>query len=163
MLRGTIHPRALIIAVAALVLAAPPVAADASEKRPPWRDVYDTERVLEHLGNECAGVPACTVVESPVTVVDARQVHVLAVGCPESHPFVWQWDTEQHEHIYVRVIGSTRTAVTFSIANKADAPGRSRIFVGCSTEGVTSGGKGFQLSRTGVPSRNRTPLRGAPR
>jgi hypothetical protein len=148
------------MAVAALVLAGPLMAADATEKRPPGLDVYDTGRVLEHLGNECAGVPACTTVESPPTTVAAGQVHVLAVSCPESHPIAWQWDTEQHEHIYVRVIGRSRTAVTFSIGNKADAPGQSRIFLGCSTQAVAPGGRGFQLSRTGVPSKNRAPERG---
>ena len=163
MSRRRTDPRPIAVAVAALVLAGPLMAADAIERRPPWRDIYDTERVLEHLGNECAGVPACTTAESPVTTLDANQVHVLAVSCPESHPVARQWDTEQHEHISVRVIGRTGTGMTFSIGNKADAPGQSRIFLGCSTEAVAPGGKGFQLSRTGIPSKHRMPLRGTSR
>jgi hypothetical protein len=143
------------VTVAALSLAWPVMAADPREKRGQGENVpgiYDTERILPYVGNECAGVPACMTVESPLTVVDIDRVKVLAVSCPESHPFGWHWDTEQHEHIYVKLVGRTRTGLTFSVSNRANAAGRSRIFVGCSTERFA--GKGFQLSRSGVPSKN---------
>ena len=32
--------------------------------------LYDTSRILAHLGNECLGVPSCRTVESPRTTVD---------------------------------------------------------------------------------------------
>lgn len=81
-------------ALAALLWAWPVMAA------PP---LYNTERVLPHHGRECTGVPACRPLQAAPLVINSDQVQVLAVNCPASHPFVWHWDTQQHEHLYVVV------------------------------------------------------------
>lgn len=147
----------VIATVVALGMAWPAIAADRPDKRglrQHAQEIYDTDRLLPRAGNECAGVPACVVVESPLAVVGADQFQVLAVSCPDSHPFGWHWDTEQHEHIYVKLVGRTRTGFTFSVSNRAGAPGYSRIFIGCSTDAFAA--TGFQQTQGGVPSRNRT-------
>ena len=127
------------------VVFAPPVWAD--------RPLYDTKRVLEHLGNECGRVPRCQSVESPSVLLNADKVQVIVVDCPSSHPFVWQWDTQQHEHIHVKLVARTSGALTLSASNLADAPGSFQIFVGCSPEPFNVAGVGFMTSRTGVPSK----------
>lgn len=148
------------VTVAVLALAWPATAADRRDDRRGIRQsegLHDTTRILDYQGNECAGVPGCVTVQSPVTVLGPDQVKVLAVQCPAAQPLVWHWDTEQHEHMYVRLVGRTRQGVTFSIRNLADAPGQARIFVGCSTAPFAFAGSGVQTSRTGVPSRQEPP------
>ena len=134
-------------AFAAVMLARPVMAAPS---------IYNTERVLEHLGNECAGVPGCQSVASLPMLIDVDQVKVFAVNCPSGHPFVWHWDTRQHEHIYVKLVGRTGTGLTLSASNRADAPGQSQIFIGCSPQPFAFAGSGFMQSRTGVPSNGHT-------
>ena len=87
------------------------------------RPLYDTKRVLEHLGNECGQVPACQSVQSLPVLLNPDQVKVIAVDCPSSNPFVWHWDTRQHEHIHVKLVGRTRGALTLSASNLGDASG----------------------------------------
>ena len=117
------------------------------------RSLYNTTRVLEHLGNECGRVPRCLAVQSPPVLLNPDQVKVIVVECPSSQPFVWQWDTQQHEHIHVKLVARTSGALTFSASNLADAPGSSQIFVGCSPEPFKVAGVGFMTSRTGIPSK----------
>jgi hypothetical protein len=118
--------------------------------------LYDTERVLPHGGRECTGVPGCRPVESASLVINSDQVQVLAVNCPASHPYVWHWDTQQHEHLYVKLVGRTRQGLTLSVSNRADAPGECHIFIGCSPQPFAFAGSGFMSSRTGVPSQGQT-------
>jgi hypothetical protein len=124
--------------------------------------IYNTERVLQHNDLECTGVPACRPVESPPLVINIDQVKVLAVNCPASHPFAWHWDTQQHEHLYVKLVGRTRTGLTLSVSNRADAPGECQIFIGCSPQPFAFAGAGFMRSRTGVPSSGQTFEDGSP-
>ena len=119
------------------------------------RPLYDTKRVLEHLGNECGQVPACQSVQSLPVLLNPDQVKVIAVDCPSSNPFVWHWDTRQHEHIHVKVVGRTRGALTLSASNLGDASGSAQIFIGCSREPFTVAGTGLMTSRLGVPSKGR--------
>jgi hypothetical protein len=131
-------------ALAALVVAWPVMA----------HPLYNTERVLPHRDNECTGVPACQPAESSPLVVDVDQTQALAVNCPDSHAFVWHWDTEQQEHMHVRLVGRTRSGLTFSVRNEADVPGQCQIFVGCSSVPFTFARSGFKRSRSGLPSKN---------
>ena len=130
-------------AFAAVMLAAPIMAA---------QSLYDTNRVMEHHGDECARVPACQSVESPRMLIGIDQIKVFAVHCPSSHPFVWHWDTEQHEHIYVKLVGRTKIGLTLSASNRADASGNAQIFIGCSPEPFAFSGTGFMQSTTGLPT-----------
>ena len=124
--------------------------------------VYDTERILEHNNNECRGVPACAIAKSPDKAIPADQHRLFAVSCPKAHPFAWHWDTVQHEHITVKLIGRTRSTLSFSAGNFADAPGHVKVFVGCSTDPFSFGDTGFMESRSGVPSKHRTFQGGRP-
>jgi hypothetical protein len=117
------------------------------------RSLYDTKRVLEHLGNECGRVPGCQSVESQPVHLNADQVKVIVVDCPSTYPFVWQWDTRQHEHMQVKLVSRNRSALTLSVSNLGDASGAAQIFIGCSSEPFKVAGVGFMTSRTGVPSR----------
>jgi len=127
------------------VVFAPPISAE--------RPLYDTKRVLEHLGNECGHVPGCQSVESQPIRLDADQVKVIVVDCPSSHPFAWQWDTRQHEHIHVKLVGRASGALTLSVSNLGDASGAAQIFIGCSPQPFNVACAGFMTSRTGVPSK----------
>jgi len=127
------------------VVFAPPISAE--------RALYDTKRVLEHLGNECGHVPGCQSVESQPIRIDADQVKVIVVDCPSSQPFAWQWDTRQHEHIHVKLVGRASGALTLSVSNLGDASGAAQIFIGCSPQPFNVAGAGFMTSRTGVPSK----------
>lgn len=131
------------VSLAAAILSQPIIAA---------QSIYNTNRMLEHLGNECQGVPGCETVESLPMVINSDGTQVLAVNCPSSHPFVWHWDTRQHEHIYAKLVGRTRTGLTLSVSNTADAPGKVQIFIGCSAQPFSFAGTGFMQSTTGVPT-----------
>jgi hypothetical protein len=143
------------VTLAAIALASVATAADPRPRRGFQADqgLYETSRLLEYQGNECARVPGCVTVQAPPALVRADQVKVVAVQCPDTHPVAWHWDTEQHEHMLVRLVGRTRQGLSFSIRNVADAAGTARIFVGCSTAPFSFAGTGAQTSRIGVPTR----------
>jgi hypothetical protein len=147
--------------IAMLALVGTAMAADPRDGRRGIRQnsqgLYETTRVLEYSGNECVRVPNCISIESPRTVVGPDQIRVLAVQCPAGHPVPWHWDTEQHEHILVRLTGRTPHGLTFSIRNLANASGQTRIFVGCSSQPFSVAASGLQQSRTGIPTRQQPP------
>ena len=146
------------VTVAAVAVASLATATDPRPRRgQDGQGLYETSRILEYQGNECARVPGCVTVQAPPAVVGPDQVKALAVQCPDTHPVAWHWDTEQHEHMLVRLAGRTRQGLTFSIRNVADAAGTTRIFVGCSTAPFSFAGTGAQTSRIGVPTRQQPP------
>jgi hypothetical protein len=158
MLRVNVGIVKAAMTVAAMVLAWSVTEVEGRDPRALLHEhVFDTERLLDYTGSECVGVPDCVSVEGPITVLGIDQIRVLAVSCPDSHPFGWHWDTEQHEHLHVRLVGRTRTALTFSMSNRADAAGQSRIFVGCSTQLFDVTRSGSQQSRSGVRSKSQFP------
>lgn len=127
--------------------------------------LYDTNRVLEHLGSECGSQPSCITVESKQRRVASGRRDVFHARCPANYPHIVGWGSEQHEHITTMVVrddlpsipdgGFTRPAISDSVLkvvaeNKADAVGFVTIFVGCSAEPsrLTS----FVQMRAGVPS-----------
>jgi hypothetical protein len=127
--------------------------------------LYDTSRVLEHLGSECGGQPSCITIESKQRRVAPGQRDVFRVRCPGNHPHVVGWDTEQHEHIATMVVlddlpstsGGTFTRIPTPerllkvvAENKGDAVGFVTIFLGCSAE--QSRTTSFGHMRSGVPS-----------
>ena len=117
---------------------------------------HNTERVLPHHDRECMGAPDCRSVQSDALVLDRDQVQVLAVNCPASHPFVWHWDTQQHEHLHVMLVGRTRQGLTFSVSNRTHAPGEGHVLIGCSDQPFDFAKSGFMTSRTGIPSQVQT-------
>lgn len=119
--------------------------------------------LLPHTGSECLQVPDCVAVGGDTTSVPVdRTVHV-ARACPASHPYVWHWDTEQHVHVAARLVGRTRGALTFSLANQGSSPGEARILIGCSTRAFDAHLAGVQTSRTGARPRSAPLSPGAAR
>jgi hypothetical protein len=132
--------------------------------------LYDTTRVLEHLGNECGGQPGCVTVESRRHRVAAGQSAIVAARCPANHPYVTGWDTEQHEHLAAQALpprqrsGSaasrseaaeeTISRVRIGVANHGDAAGHITVFVGCSAEAPRVAS--VRRNRSGVPSNHGT-------
>ena len=119
--------------------------------------IYDTTRVLGHSDNECIGVPNCISWEAPSLEIKADQIEVFAVNCPEAFPYIWNWDAEQNEHIFVALVARSDNGFTFSASNLADAPGNLTTYVGCSTEPFEFNDTGYMQSQGGVPSRPRWP------
>jgi hypothetical protein len=111
--------------------------------------LWDTTRILEHLGNECVGVQNCLTVESPQATVDAGKSTSIAVRCPPSHPHFTGWDTEQSEHLAASLAPATGgravsrptqgqrnpdAVPTVLVTNHADAPGVITVFLGCAEQ-----------------------------
>ena len=142
--------------------------------------LFDTTRVLEHVGNECGGRPDCLTVESRRQRVAAGGSTVIRTRCPANHPYMVGWDTEQHEHLLARALpparrigpgaaqagaGPADAATTtddgfrVSVTNRAEAPGFVTVFVGCAAERPRV--IPILQSRSGVPTGTRTLQGGA--
>lgn len=124
--------------------------------------LFATERMLASAGNECLGVPQCSVEKSAKITVAAGGGQTFAVTCPAAKPHPWHWDSVQHEHLKVSLVGRTRTAMTFNAVDLAGAPGWVQVAVGCSAEPFRPAGTGFMVSRGSVPSQQRTFQGGQP-
>ena len=104
--------------------------------------LYDTTRILNHLGNECMGTPNCQTIGPSETQVGAGKTAKIVVQCPANLPFITGWDTEQHEHLTATVarVASASAApgdgqqLTVLVANNADAPGVIKTFLGCAAQ-----------------------------
>jgi hypothetical protein len=116
------------------------IAAGPAMAQPTTTPLYNTSRVLKHLGNECVGVPSCRTVQSPQTQVPVGQGVSIVTQCPSAQPNVVGWDTEQSEHLGATLAptGSTSgqpvSGVTVLVTNNADAPGFITVFLGCSAK-----------------------------
>jgi hypothetical protein len=136
---------ALPLALAS-VLACPAFAAESA---------YDTSRMLQYDGNECLGVPKCVSVKSPWIPIADNSSKVFTIGCPTASPYAWHWDTEQHEHVVVRLTGRASSGITLRASNQqTGAAGAIRGYLGCSTKPFDPSGTGSMVSRSGVPSKN---------
>ena len=108
--------------------------------QPTTTPLYNTSRMLQHLGNECLGVQNCRTVQSPKTRVAVGQSASIVTQCPSAQPNVVGWDTEQNEHLGATLAptGSTSgqpvSALTVLVTNNADAPGFITVFLGCSAK-----------------------------
>jgi len=106
--------------------------------------LYDTTRVLRHLGNECMGTPNCQTIGPSETEVGAGKTGKIVVKCPGNLPFITGWDTEQHEHLTASLapVAAASAGVapgdgqqlTVLVANNADAPGVIKVFLGCAAQ-----------------------------
>jgi hypothetical protein len=127
--------------------------------------LYDTNRVLEHLGGECGSQSSCVTVESKRRRIAPGRRDVFHVRCPANHPHVVGWSSEQHEHVTTMAVRDDRPsipegaftrpptperALKVVAENKADAVGFVAIFLGCSAE--PSRATSFVHTRGGVPS-----------
>ena len=56
--------------------------------------------------------------------------------CPDNRPFLVGWDATHHEHIGIRLEEQRAKALTVVAINRADAPGRVRLYLGCATSKV---------------------------
>ncbi len=131
--------------IAVLVLALLPVLGAAES-------IYDTNRVVGHSGNECSGVPNCISYEASRREIKADQVEIFAVNCPDAFPYIWNWDAEQNEHIFVNLIARSDTGLTFSASNLADVSGYLTTYVGCSSEPFEFTDNGYMLRQGSMPS-----------
>jgi hypothetical protein len=114
--------------------------------------------MVEYTGSECAGVPNCFSVAGPETIVGASGGAQLAVTCPESHPNSWHWDTQQHEHLSVKLLGRTRHTLSFGLINRSTVgDGMAAILIGCSDQPFSAVESGTQTSRSGLPSQYQIP------
>lgn len=129
--------------------------------------LYDPGRTLAHRGNECLGVPSCVAVASTVTVVDPGKSATVTIACPDARPYLTGWDTEQSEHLSVRlappgvkgtfgevppVPAAARSLVTLLVANHASAPGTVQAFIGCVE--LPPRVSAFRQHRSAVPFNN---------
>jgi hypothetical protein len=129
------------------------------------RVLYDTTRMLKHLGNECMGVPNCRTIESRWRRVSAGHSVSIVTQCPRTHPHLIGWDTEQSEHLGAHVAptgvqsafgqpvqaehkGGAR--LTLLVTNNADAPGFIRVLLGCAEQETRT--TAFRQYRGGNPS-----------
>ncbi|MFO1303698.1 MAG: hypothetical protein U1F54_08190 [Burkholderiales bacterium] len=106
--------------------------------------------VLPHTGSECSEVPQCLAVGGERLVVLPERVATVAVGCPDTHPYGWHWDTEQHAHLHTRLAARTPGALTFVVENQGDRAGEVRILLGCSAQRYDAAAAGSQTSRRGA-------------
>ena len=162
-----------ITPVRGLLLAAVPVvgaalALGAPAAAPAAHPLYDTKRVLRHLGNECLTLPKgeCRTVRSPLVPLDAGGMTNVELACGPKFPYVVGWDAEHHEHIGLTLAsalpdrsaaGMTAAAapvepesVTVNAHNQADARGFVTLFLGCAAQPVV--GAPFLRSKHGVPT-----------
>lgn len=127
--------------------------------------LYDTSRMLKHLGNECIGVPNCRTIESRRSRVSAGRSVPIVTQCPSTHPNLIGWDTEQSEHLGAHLAptgvqsafgqpvqaehkGGAR--LTLLVTNNADAPGVIKVFLGCAEQATRT--TAFRQYRGGNPS-----------
>ena len=168
MLRGRGRPAsagcALLVALGLALAAGQP--ADATE-------IYDTTRILEHEGNECAGAPKGQCAPTPPRryTIPGGQTKGIELACPESRPHVVGWDADHHEHISLELVppaaeaASAATAdhrpggLTLVVTNHADVPGSASVVLGCSARPVD---RAIIVRHTSaVPTKRLLRLRGA--
>lgn len=118
-----------------------------------------TPALLPFGDNQCSQVPGCVVTGGQTTAVAAGSVATVALTCPESTPHAWHWDTEQHVHVAVQLVGRSRSSLTFRVINQGDLPGEAKIVLGCSAAPFDVRVAGSQNSRSGARPRI-TPLEG---
>jgi hypothetical protein len=120
--------------------------------------LYNTSRMLEHLGNECMGAQNCRTIESRRTRVTVGSSVSIVTQCPSTHPNVIGWDTEQSEHLSAYLaptgvqsaFGEPLRRLTLLVTNNADAPGFIKVFLGCTEQAPRT--TAFRQYRGGNPS-----------
>ena len=131
--------------ILASALAWPAMAADTA---------FNTLRMLQNHANECLGVPKCVSVKSPWISLADNSAKVFTIGCPAAAPNAWHWDTEQNEHLAVRLTARAGSGITLRAINQqTGAAGAVRGYLGCSTAPFDPSGTGSMSSRSGVPSK----------
>ena len=56
--------------------------------------------------------------------------------CPDNRPFLVGWDATHHENIGIRLEEQRAKVLTVVAINRADTPGRVRLYLGCATNMV---------------------------
>ena len=161
---GMLHPiehfaRAGLVAALSWLLPAAPAAA---------HPLYDTERIIPYQQMECVGTAAgaCYRIHSRLTRVGVDRTERLTLSCPKAYPYVIGWDAKRHEHLELTValpsLPSVRPStsgklhsLTVLAANKADAAGSFRLYVGCAKRPFA--GAGFMRAAQASPSRLARP------
>ena len=133
--------------------------------------LYDTTRVLEYTGVECAGTPSCKTVKAGRHKIDAGQSEILTFHCPTRTPYFVGWDTEQNEHIQATALRrlppntssggpgtQPDTQLVILAENVGPATGHLTMYLGCSVTATLP--SGMMRQRSSVPSNNATFLGG---
>jgi hypothetical protein len=122
--------------------------------------LWDTARILEHNGNECAGqINDCrSVVSGPVEIAGNGE-DSIKVKCPARFPYLVGWDTEQNEFLHARRVSSdpdqvtpkqTADSLTVAVTSKVDTVGTIQVYVGCARR--RANGTSLMSGRIGVPA-----------
>lgn len=127
--RGGIRPIA-ILAPAALALLS--LSAGPTQAHP----LYDTTHVVQQQGNACLGQKGCKIIALESTSIKTGAARQIDGRCPDNRPFLVGWDATHHEHIGIRLEEQRAKALTVVAINRADAPGRVRLYLGCATNKV---------------------------
>ena len=81
---------------------------------------------------ECLGVPNCVSVEKEVYQFKNNQM-ALHFVCPESAPYLWNWDAERHRDVSIAMMSETeQSMVLHMIDNNTNTPSTFKIYLGCS-------------------------------
>ena len=127
--RNNLRPHAILAAgaLALLSLSVGPTQATS---------LYDTTHVVPQQGNACLGEKGCTVIALESKRIKAGAAQQIVGRCPDNRPFLVNWDAAHHEHIGIRLEEQRAKALTVVAINRADAPGRVRLYLGCATTKV---------------------------
>ena len=96
--------------------------------------IYDTTHLLQQQGNACVGATGCKVIASEPRRIKVGQADDITARCPDARPFLVNWDASHHEHISIRQLKRWPRVLTVVAINRADAPGRVTLHIGCAKE-----------------------------
>lgn len=117
-------------ALALAVCLAMPLLAGPTQAHP----LYDTTRLVQQQGNACLGEKGCKVIAIQSKRVKAEAAQQIVGRCPDNRPYLVNWDATHHEHIGIRLMERRPKALTVVAINRADAPGRVTLYIGCSKD-----------------------------
>ncbi len=129
---GTVLRPWLGLAAGAFMLL--PLAAGPARATP----LYNTTRVLKQQGNACVGATGCKVIASEPRRIKAGRGDQISARCPDTRPYLVNWDASYHEHIGLRQVKRRQSSVSVAATNHADAPGQVTLFIGCAKRRPTA-------------------------
>ena len=123
--------------------------------------LWDTTRVLDHHGNECAGQEAntCRTVASESFAIAGNATNQIKLTCPALFPHLVGWDTQQHEFLQVALVSPNPDQVkkfrrkpetlVVDVTSSTDTVGNVQIFAGCAKSAPNR--TPFMAVRIGLP------------
>lgn len=93
---------------------------------------FDTAFLVPPVGQACDGVPDCETQRSETVTLAPGERREIAASCDARRPFFWNWDLEAHHHLSVVTRHTNFAGLTVVATNRADAPGKLTLLLGCS-------------------------------